>query len=146
MSRTSTNRTLISVATALIAGLLLMPAFASAANAPMDRGAFKRECERRGGVFTEGKNSEGKTVWMCTKDGKIIADCTINRTGSGACSTPIDWPTKLDDSSPAGSGGVPHRTDPAQQIDEGPNSPSTSGDTGTGPLYTGPAQRLPASP
>lgn len=146
MSKTSTNRALISVATALIAGLLLMPAYASAEdNPPVDRNAFKRECQARGGVFTEGKSSDGKTVWMCIKNGTIIANCELDDEGYGGCAGPADWPFKVEDS-PAGSGGRPHRTSPAQQIDEGPNSPPTSGDPWTGPLGTGQVQRLPASP
>jgi hypothetical protein len=135
------RRTLISVATAFMAGMLLVPAVASAEdNAPFNKAQFKRECERRGGTFTEGKDSAGKTIWMCIKDGKIIANCELDDEGYGGCAGPADWPMKIDDPSPAGSGSRPHMTGPAQYISEGAYSPSSSGGGGTRPHYIGPAQ------
>ena len=142
MSKSSTNRALISVATAFIAGLLLTPAVASAEdNPPVDRTQFKRECAARGGVFTEGKTSDGRTIWLCVKNGVIIANCDLDDEGYGGCAGPADWPLKVDDP-PAGSGGRHHWTGPAQHREQGPNSPPTSGGTGSGPLGSDPAQHL----
>jgi len=152
--RSPISRSLISVATAFIAGMLLIPAAASAADhAPTTRTQFKRECERRGGTFAEGKNSEGKTVWVCVKDGNVIADCVLGAGGYGGCSVPKDWPLAIDGSSPAGSGSRPQRTGPSQYLDEGAYFPSSSAGGGTGLHDVGPGQglgggtfRAPASP
>jgi hypothetical protein len=135
------SRTLSTVATALIAGMLSIPAAASAEdNAPFDRAQFKRECERRGGTFTEGKNSEGKTVWMCIHNGQVIAHCEVDDEGYGGCAGPADWPMKIEGSSPAGSGSRPHNAGPAQHISEGPFSPASSAGNGIRPHYIGAAQ------
>jgi hypothetical protein len=144
------RRMLIGGATAFIAGLLLLTAVASAAdNAPISRTQFKRECERQGGTFTEGKNSEGKTVWVCVKSGKVIADCELDEKGYGGCTFPRDWQNKTDGSSSAGSDSRPLRTGPAQYIDEGAVFQSSSAADGTGPRDIGLPQhtdRAPASP
>jgi hypothetical protein len=122
------NRTLTSVAIGLTAALVLTPALARAAdNAPIDRTTFKRECEARGGVFTEGKTSAGRTIWVCVKDGKIIADCDLDAKGYGGCTGPSDWPMNVDDGAPAAGGGPSRPASPAQHVDQGPNSPPAAG-------------------
>ena len=151
--RSPISRTPISVAAAFIAGTLLMPAVASAKdNVLPSRSEFKRECERQGGTFAEGKNSEGKTVWVCIKRGTVIADCELDGKGHGACTVPRDWP-KNDGSSPAGSESRPPRTGPAQYIDDGASFQSSSSGDGPELLDVGQGQepdqgsyRAPTSP
>jgi hypothetical protein len=56
-------------------------------------GALRGHAERIGqglydeaparGTLTEGKNSEGKTIWLCIQDGKVIANCELDDEGYG---------------------------------------------------------------